>query len=41
VVGGEGDVVLGVPVFCCDFDGEGQGEEFVDGRDYVAAIRNC
>jgi hypothetical protein len=38
VVGGERDVVCWVPVFGADFEGEGEGEEVVDGGDYGAAI---
>ena len=38
VVGGEGDVVGWVPVLCGDFEGEGEGEEGVDGGDYIAAV---
>jgi hypothetical protein len=41
VVGGEGDVVCGVPVFCSDFEGEGEGEEFVDRGYDVASTRHC
>lgn len=38
VVGGEGDVVCGVPVFGGDFEGEGEVEELVDYGNYFAAI---
>jgi hypothetical protein len=41
VVGREGDVVLRVPVFGADFQGEGQGEEVVDCGDYSAAGGDC
>lgn len=41
VVGGEGDVIPGVPVFGGDLEGEGVGEEGVDGRDDVAALGDC
>jgi len=34
-------VVLGMPVLCCDLDDEGEGEEFVDSGDYVAAVGDC
>ena len=40
VVRGEGDVICGVPVFCSDFEGEGEGEEFVDCGYYVASTRH-
>ena len=41
MVGGEGDVGGGVPVFCGDFEGEGgggEGEEGVDEGGYGAAV---
>lgn len=38
VVRGEGDVALRVPVFGGDFEGEGVGEECVDGGENGAAI---
>ena len=41
MVGGEGDVVLGMPVLGRDLDDEGEVEEFVLGGDYVAAIADC
>jgi len=41
VIGGEGDVVCGMPVFCGDFEGEGEGEEFVDRGYDIASIRDC
>jgi hypothetical protein len=37
VRGCEGDVARGMPVFCCDFDGEGECEEMIDGGDDGAA----
>lgn len=40
VVGREGDVRAGVPVLGGDLDGEGEGEEFVDRGDDVAAVRD-
>jgi len=41
VAGGEGDVVSWVPVFGGDLEGEGIGEEGVDGGDDVAALGDC
>lgn len=38
MVGREGDVVCGVPVFGADFEREGEGEEVVDCGDYGAAV---
>lgn len=38
VVRGEGDVVGGVEVLRCDFEGEGEAEEVVHGGDDGAAI---
>lgn len=38
MVGGEGDVVGGVPVAGCEFEGEGQGEEGVDCGGDVSAV---
>lgn len=32
---------MGMPVFCGDFEGEGEGEEGVDGWDYVTAGGDC
>lgn len=41
VIGGEGDVVCGVPVFGSDFEGEGEGEELVDDGYDVASTGHC
>jgi len=30
-----------MPIFGRDFDDEWKTEEFVDGRDYISAIRDC
>lgn len=38
MVRGEGNVVGGMPVFGCDAEREGEGEEAVYGRDYGAAV---
>ena len=40
VVGVEGDVVAGVPVAGGDLEGEGEGEEMVDGWGNGAAVRD-
>jgi len=40
VVGGEGDMVCGVPVFCSDFEGEWEGEEFIDGEYDIASTKD-
>ncbi len=38
VIGCEGDVVCGVPVFGCDFEGKGEFEERVDGGENGTAF---
>ena len=41
MIGREGDVIAGVPVFGCDFFGKGKGEKAIYGMKNVAAIGNC
>jgi len=34
-------MILGMPVFGCNLDDEGEVEEFVHGRNDIAAIGDC
>jgi hypothetical protein len=34
-------VIVWMPVFCCDFESEGEGEEGVDSGRNVSAICDC